>query len=84
VESQQLAVTRQGSVNNNRGIVFSAQSLPMAAHAAVEYVVPLLSNSCAATEERCFLRGPCRYIISRTSEDSVSLLVSDPNPVCSH
>jgi hypothetical protein len=50
----------------NGGMVFSAQSVPMAAHATVEYVMPSLSNSCCATEERCFLRGPCRDVISRT------------------
>jgi hypothetical protein len=33
VESQQLANTRQQPINNNRGIVFSLQSVPMAANA---------------------------------------------------
>jgi hypothetical protein len=37
----------------NRGMVFSVQSIPM------EYVLPLLSNNCTATEERCFLHGQC-------------------------
>jgi hypothetical protein len=63
VESQQPAVTRQRPVNN-RGMVFSAQSVPMAAHATMEYVMHSLSNNCTATEERCFLRGPCRDVIS--------------------
>jgi hypothetical protein len=53
VESQQLAVTRQRPVNNNRGIVFCAQSVPMVAHATMEYIMPSRSNSCTATEERC-------------------------------
>jgi hypothetical protein len=67
VESQQPAVTRQRLVNSNRGMMFSAQSVPMAAHATMGYVMPSLSNNCAATKERCFLRGPCRDVISRTS-----------------
>jgi hypothetical protein len=57
-ESQQLAITRQWPVNNNRGIVFSVQSVPMIAHTTVEYVMPSLSNNCIATEERHYLRGP--------------------------
>jgi hypothetical protein len=65
LESQQLTVTRQRPVNNNRGMVFCAQSVPMAAHATVEYIMQSRSNSCTATEERCFLRCPCQYIISR-------------------
>jgi hypothetical protein len=64
-ESQQPTVTRQRIVNG--GMVFSAQSVPMATHATVEYVMPSLSNNCTATKERCFLRGPCRDLISRTS-----------------
>jgi hypothetical protein len=32
------------SVNNNRGIVFLAWSVPMAVHVTMEYVMPLLSN----------------------------------------
>jgi hypothetical protein len=44
VESQQPAVTRQRPVNNNRGIVFYAQSVPMAVQATVEYIMPSLSN----------------------------------------
>jgi hypothetical protein len=35
METQQLAVTRQQSVNNNRGMVFSVQSMPMAVHATI-------------------------------------------------
>jgi hypothetical protein len=52
VHSQQPAVTTQRPVNNNRRIVFYAQSVPMAAHATVEYVMPSLSNNYTATEER--------------------------------
>jgi hypothetical protein len=66
VESEQPAVTRQQPVNN-RGMVFSSQSVAMAAHATMEYVMPSLSNNCTATEERCLIRGPCRNVISRTS-----------------
>jgi hypothetical protein len=59
VESQQPTVTRPRFVNKNRGMVFSAQSVPMAAHTIVEYVIQSLSNNCTATEEQCFLRSPC-------------------------
>jgi hypothetical protein len=52
VESQQPAFTRQLSLNNNREIVFSAQSVSMAAHATLEYVIPSLSNNCTTIEER--------------------------------
>jgi hypothetical protein len=38
MESQQPAVTRQRPVNNNRGIVFSAQSVPLPAHETMEYI----------------------------------------------
>jgi hypothetical protein len=66
VESQQLAVTMQRPLNN-RGMVFSAQSVLMAAHAAIEYIIPLLSNNFTATEEQCFLCSPCQDVISRNS-----------------
>jgi hypothetical protein len=46
-ESQQPAVTRQLSVNN-RGMVYSAQSVPMAAHKTMEYIMPSLSKNCTA------------------------------------
>jgi hypothetical protein len=53
--------------------VFSVRSEPMAAHAIMEYVIPPLSNGCTATGERCFLRCPCRDVISKTvSVESVS------------
>jgi hypothetical protein len=58
-------VTRQRHVNNNRGMVFSAPAVPMAAHATMEYGMPQLRNNRTATEERCFLRGLCRDVISR-------------------
>jgi hypothetical protein len=51
VESQQPAVARQRPVNKNRRIIFSAQSVPMVAHAAMEYVMPQLSNNSTAREE---------------------------------
>jgi hypothetical protein len=74
MESQQPAVTRQLPVNNNRGMVFSALSMPIAAHATVEHIVLPVSNNRNATEERCFLRGPCRDVISKpVSEESVTL-----------
>jgi hypothetical protein len=45
----------------------SAQVMPMAAHTTVECIMPSLSNSCTATEERCFLHGPCWDVMRRTS-----------------
>jgi hypothetical protein len=47
---------RQRPVNSNKGMAFSA---PMAARATMD----------AATEERCFLCGPCLEVISRTSSE---------------
>jgi hypothetical protein len=58
VGSQQPAITRHRPVNNDRGMVFSAQSVPMAVHSTMEHVMPSLSNSYSAKEERCFLYGP--------------------------
>jgi hypothetical protein len=73
VEPQRPAFTRQRSVNKNIGIVFSARSVPMLAHATMEYIIPSLSYNNTAIEEQCFLRGPCRDVISRTfSDESVS------------
>jgi hypothetical protein len=60
VELQRPAVTGQRPVSNNRGIVLSAQSLSIASHATMKYVMPSLSNNCIATEKQCFLRSPCR------------------------
>jgi hypothetical protein len=76
VESQQLAVTWQQPVNNNRGMVFSMQSMPMAAHATMKYVMPSLSNNCTATEEQCFLCGQCQgYIMSLVESQSYAICV---------
>jgi hypothetical protein len=53
--------------------VFYARPVPMAAHATVEYVMPPLNNIRTTTEERCFISGPCRDVISRTvNEELVS------------
>jgi hypothetical protein len=52
-------------------MVFSAQSVPMATNATMEYVMPSLSNNCTKTEEWCFLLDPCRDV-SWTSQLSVS------------
>jgi hypothetical protein len=57
-------VTRQRTVNNG-GTVLSMRSVPMTAHPTMEYVMSLLSNNGIATKEWCFLRGPCRDVISR-------------------
>jgi hypothetical protein len=67
LESQQLADIRQRPLNNNGENVFSEESVQMAANTTMEYVMPTLSNSCTATGERCFLRGPCRDAISKTN-----------------
>jgi hypothetical protein len=53
--------------------VISAQPVQMAAGETMEYAMPPLSNNCTPTEERCFLSGPCRDVISKTiSEEVVS------------
>jgi hypothetical protein len=52
----------------NGGIVFSAESVWIYSHATVEYVIPPLSKNCIATEERYFLRGPCRGVIERSGQ----------------
>jgi hypothetical protein len=51
--SQQPAVTRQRPVNNNRGRVFSEQSVPMAEHATMESHA-IAKQQLNRTEERCF------------------------------
>jgi hypothetical protein len=43
VESQQLGVTIQRPLNN-RGMVFSVHSMPMVAHAAIEYIIPSITD----------------------------------------
>jgi hypothetical protein len=53
---------KNNSNNNNRGILFFAQTMLMAVHAMVEYVMPLLNDSCTAAEEQSFLRGLCRDV----------------------
>jgi hypothetical protein len=65
VQSQQPVITSKIPVNNKRGMVFSARSVPMAAHAIMGYIMLLLSNNGTTIEERCFLRGPCRDVICR-------------------
>jgi hypothetical protein len=67
VKSQQLAGTRQQPINNNRGMVFSAQSVLMAGHAVMEYIMPSPSSNCTATEEFYFLHGLYQVVISRTT-----------------
>jgi hypothetical protein len=65
VEPQQPAVIRQRPANNKREMVFSAQSVIVAANATMEHVMPSLSNTYTATKQRCSLCGPCRgYIMS--------------------
>jgi hypothetical protein len=44
VESQQLAITSQWPINNNRGTVFCAESVPMAVHATMEGIMLSLCN----------------------------------------
>jgi hypothetical protein len=46
-------------------MMFSARSMPMAVN-AIGYVMLPLSNNFTATEERCFLLGPCKDVISKT------------------
>jgi hypothetical protein len=55
------SVTRQRPVNSNREMVFSALSSPMAVHARMD----------TATEEPCFLYGPCRDVVCRAVRASV-------------
>jgi hypothetical protein len=72
VQSQQSAVSRQRPVNSNKEMVISARCVSMAAFTTMEYMPPL-SNNRTATEERCFLCGPCRNTIRRIiSQKSVS------------
>jgi predicted membrane protein len=55
--NETTAVARQRSARQWTGwkTVFTALSEPMAAHSTMD----------TATEERCFLGGPCLYVISR-------------------
>jgi hypothetical protein len=75
VESQQPAITRQRPENNNRGVVFFVQSVLMAVHTTVEYIMPLLSNNCTATDEQCFPCSLRQGVISRTRWQSVRELL---------
>jgi hypothetical protein len=59
MESQQPAVTRKRPINN-RGMVFSVQSVSMAALATIEYIMPSPSNNYTTKRERCFQCGPCQ------------------------
>jgi hypothetical protein len=61
-------LTRQRPVNSDRGMVFPAQSVPMASQATMEYVMPSLSNNCTATEEQRFLCCPCPDCIMSSDE----------------
>jgi hypothetical protein len=51
ISNYKSAVTRQRRVNDKRGMVFCAQSVPMGEQATMEYIIPPLSNNCIATEE---------------------------------
>jgi hypothetical protein len=63
-------------------MAFSVQSVPMAAHATMEYIMPPLSNNRNATEEQCFLCGPCQDVISRrVSEELLTQSVSEVESV---
>jgi hypothetical protein len=66
------AFSKWWPVNSNRRVVFSAQSMPMAVNATMEYVMPPLSNNCTAREEWCFLRGPYQNVIDRMVSDELS------------
>jgi hypothetical protein len=50
---QYPAVSRQWPLNN-RGTMFSAQSMPVVVHATVEYVMPSLSYNFTTTENGVF------------------------------
>jgi hypothetical protein len=56
--------------------VFSSLSVPMVAHATMEYVMALLRNKCTATVEQCFLCGSCQDVISRIVSSGVSGVLS--------
>jgi hypothetical protein len=76
VETQQPAVTKHGSVNNNRGMMFPGRSVPMATHATMEYVMPLLSSNRTATEERRFM-GSVQRCYKQDSESMECQLVGE-------
>jgi hypothetical protein len=62
LESQQPAVARQWPIN--RGMAFSVQSMLMAGHATVEYIMPSLSQNCTATEEAFSAQSVPGYIMN--------------------
>jgi hypothetical protein len=74
VETQQPAVTRQRPVNDNRGMVFSAQSMHKAVDATMEYVIPSQSNRgrvfCVRSMARSYKQDKSVSEIGETAEDS--------------
>jgi hypothetical protein len=48
-------------------VVFSARSIPMAAHSKID----------TATEERCFLCGPCLDVLNRSVSGESSVETSE-------
>jgi hypothetical protein len=68
-----------GAARKQQRMMFSAQSVSIAAHATMEYSMPSLSNSCTATEERCFLCGPCRSYIMSWALKSSPRVEAGPN-----
>jgi uncharacterized CHY-type Zn-finger protein len=67
VNSRPLLVAALKQQQRN-GVFF--QPVPMAVHATMECHAIAKQNS-TATEELCFLRSPCRDIISRTGLETV-------------
>jgi hypothetical protein len=53
-------------------MVFSAWFVPLAVHAAVKYIVLLLSNNRTAVREWCVLWDLCRDVISKTVSEELS------------
>jgi hypothetical protein len=53
-------------------MVFSAQFVPVAVHAMVNYITLLLSNNRTALREWCVLWDPCRNVISKTFSEELS------------
>jgi hypothetical protein len=62
IRNYTTAVTMQRPVNN-RGVVFSVQTVSIAVQAPMEYVILSSSNNCTAIEEWYFVRRPCRDVI---------------------
>jgi hypothetical protein len=59
ISNYKTGVANYWPVNSNRVMVLSVQSVLMAAHVKMEYVMPPLSNNCTA-------RGLCQHIISKS------------------